>query len=130
LTACARYVYFLLAFDTKFSTVALSVRVNRETAPEAIDKPQRQKLKLEVEIHALEREKDTAPKERLQVARKVIAQVDEELAPPVAAYENEKSRGDEVNNTCKKIDRSKAKANDAKRRYDGLISHGAMVINE
>ncbi|KAN0124757.1 P-loop containing nucleoside triphosphate hydrolase protein [Russula decolorans] len=95
-----------------------SVRVTRETAPEEIDKLQRRKLELEVEIHALEREKDAASKERLQVARKAIAQVDEQLAPLVAAYENEKSRGDEVNNIRKKIDELKAKADDAERRYD------------
>ncbi|KAH8997292.1 P-loop containing nucleoside triphosphate hydrolase protein [Lactarius akahatsu] len=95
-----------------------SVRVTRETAPEAIDKLQRRKLELEVEIHALEREKDEASKERLQVARKVIAEVDEELAPLVAAYENEKSRGDEVNKIRKRIDELKAKADEAERRYD------------
>ena len=31
-----------------------SVRVTRETSPEAIDKLERRKLELEVEIHALE----------------------------------------------------------------------------
>jgi ATP-dependent Clp protease ATP-binding subunit ClpB len=102
--------------DTTFSTLTHSVRVTRETAPEEIDKLQRRKLELDVEIHALEREKDAASKERLQVARKAIAQVDEELAPLVAAYENEKSRGDEVNNIRKKIDELKAKADDAERR--------------
>lgn len=93
-----------------------SVRVTRETAPEAIDKLQRRKLELEVEIHALEREKDEASKERLVTARKAIAQVEEELRPMVAAYENEKSRGDEVNQVRRKIDELKAKADEAERR--------------
>jgi ATP-dependent Clp protease ATP-binding subunit ClpB len=92
--------------------------VTRETAPEAIDKLQRRKLELEVEIHALEREKDLASKERLQVARKAIAEVDEQLAPLVGAYENEKSRGDEVNKIRKRIDELKAKADEAERRYE------------
>ncbi|SRR6266404_651167 len=100
---------------------SFSVRVTRETAPEAIDKLQRQKLELEVEIHALEREKDEASKERLQVARKAIAEVDEKLAPLVAAYENEKSRGDEVNNIRKRIDELKAKADEAERRHARLL---------
>ncbi|KAJ7492625.1 P-loop containing nucleoside triphosphate hydrolase protein [Mycena latifolia] len=43
-----------------------SVRVTRETEPENIDKLQRRKLELEVEIHALEREKDEASKELLR----------------------------------------------------------------
>ena len=101
---------------TRFSSILPSVRVTRETAPEAIDKLQRRKLELEVEIHALEREKDAASKERLQAARKAIAQVDEQLDPLVAAYENEKSRGDEVNKIRKKIDELKAKAEEAERR--------------
>lgn len=92
--------------------------MTRETAPEAIDKLQRRKLELEVEIHALEREKDEASKERLKVARKAIAEVDEELDPLVAAYENEKARGDEVNKLRKRLDELKAKADEAERRYE------------
>ncbi|KAK7468895.1 hypothetical protein VKT23_003392 [Stygiomarasmius scandens] len=95
-----------------------SVRVTRETEPEAIDKLQRRKLELEVEIHALEREKDDASKERLKLARKAIADVDEELQPLKAAYENEKKRGDELNAVRRKIDELKAKAEDAERKYD------------
>ena len=97
--------------------------MTRETAPEAIDNLQRRKLELDVEIHALEREKDEASKERLQTARKAISQVDEELAPLVAAYENEKSRGDEVNKTRKKIEELKAKADEAERRYAKFPFH-------
>ncbi|KAL4243467.1 ClpA/ClpB family protein [Abortiporus biennis] len=95
-----------------------SVRVTRETAPEAIDKLQRRKLELEVEIHALEREKDEASKERLKIAKKAIADVEDQLQPLVAAYEAEKSRGDEIQNVRRKIDELKAKADDAERRYD------------
>ena len=77
---------------------------------------QRRKLELEVEIHALEREKDSASKERLQIAKKAIAAVDDELRPLKAAYENEKKRGDEVNIVRRKIDELKAKAEDAERK--------------
>jgi ATP-dependent Clp protease ATP-binding subunit ClpB len=94
-----------------------SVRVTRETEPEAIDKLQRRKLELEVEIHALEREKDDASKERLKLARKAIADVEDELQPLKAAYENEKKRGDEVNVVRRKIDEVKSKIEDAERRY-------------
>ncbi|KAF9231706.1 P-loop containing nucleoside triphosphate hydrolase protein [Melanogaster broomeanus] len=95
-----------------------SARVTRETAPEAIDKLQRRRLELEVEIHALEREKDEASKERLAVARKAMANIDDELQPLKAAFEAEKRRGDEINSIRKKIDELKAKADDAERRYD------------
>lgn len=93
-----------------------SVRVTRETEPEEIDKLQRRKLELEVEIHALEREKDQASKERLKLARKAIADVEDELQPLKAAYENDKKRGDEVNSVRRKIDEIKAKIEDAERR--------------
>ncbi|SJL05615.1 probable heat shock protein HSP104 (endopeptidase Clp ATP-binding chain HSP104) [Armillaria ostoyae] len=95
-----------------------SVRVTRETEPEEIDKLQRRLLELQVEIHALEREKDAASKERLVLARKAIATVEDELKPLKAAYETEKKRGDEINVVRRKIDELKAKAEEAERRYD------------
>lgn len=73
---------------------------------------------MEVEIHALEREKDQASKERLKIARKAIADVDDQLSPLLAAYEAEKARGDEVQNVRRKIEELKAKADEAERRYD------------
>ena len=95
-----------------------SVRVTRETDPEDIDKLQRRKLELEVEVHALEREKDQASKDRLVAARKAIADVEDQLRPLKAAYEAEKSRGNEINEARRKIDELKAKADEAERRYD------------
>ncbi|KAF8078626.1 P-loop containing nucleoside triphosphate hydrolase protein [Lyophyllum atratum] len=95
-----------------------SVRVTRETEPEEIDKLQRRKLELEVEIHALEREKDPASKERLQIAKKTISEVEEQLQPLRAAYENEKRRGDEVNDLRRRMDELKVKVEDAERRRD------------
>jgi ATP-dependent Clp protease ATP-binding subunit ClpB len=94
----------------------VSVRVTRETSPEAIDKLQRRKLELDVEIHALEREKDKASKERLQLARKAFADVDDQLRPLQAAYENERNRGDEVKQVRQRIGELTAKADEAERR--------------
>ena len=113
--ACARLVpssQLIIAFSDSFS-----VRVNRETEPEEIDKLKRKKLELEIEIHALEREKDAASKERLHGARKAIVDIEETLQPLKAAYENEKLRGEELNEARKKLDELKAKAEDAKRRF-------------
>lgn len=102
-----------------------SVRVTRETSPEAIDKLERRKLELEVEIHALEREKDEASKERLKVARKAIADVEDQLQPLKAAYENEKKRGDEIIQVRRRIDELKGKADEAERR---LVSSNYFVL--
>jgi ATP-dependent Clp protease ATP-binding subunit ClpB len=101
-----------------YSFLLYSVRVTRETAPEAIDKLQRRKLELEVEIRAFEREKDQASKERLTDARKAVADVEDQLQPLLVAYENEKNRGDEINQVRKKIEELNAKAVAAERGYD------------
>ena len=95
-----------------------SVRVNQETEPEEIDKLQRRKLELEVEIHALEREKDDASKDRLKLAKKAVANLDAELQPLRAAFEAEKSGVQESQAIRKKIDEVKAKIEDAQRRFD------------
>ena len=71
---------------------------------------------MEVEIHALEREKDEASKERLKAAKKAILEVEEELSPLKAQYENEKRRGDEITDVRRRIDELKAKADEAERR--------------
>lgn len=95
-----------------------SVRVTRETEPEAIDKLQRHKLELEVEIHALEREKDQGSKDRLHLAQKAISEVEEQLQPLRAAYENEKKRGDAINVMRRRMDELRTKVEDAERRHD------------
>ncbi|KAL9937169.1 hypothetical protein V8E36_003578 [Tilletia maclaganii] len=94
------------------------VRVSRDTVPEDIDQLERKRVQLQIAIHALEREKDSASKERLAEARKELAQVEEELGPKKAAYEASKAKGDEVNQLRKRIEELKAKADDAERKYD------------
>ncbi|KAG7561865.1 hypothetical protein FFLO_02682 [Filobasidium floriforme] len=94
------------------------VKIQRETRPEAIDILERQKVTLQMEIHALEKEKDEASKERLEAAQKMLANVEEELAPELAEFEAEKSQADRVQELRRKIDELKAKADDAERRYD------------
>lgn len=96
---------------------ATSVRVERETRPEAIDILERKKLSLEVEIHALEREKDTPSKERLEIAKKDLQVLEEELKPLVQDYENEKNSSDKINELRKKIEELKAKADNHERNY-------------
>ncbi|KAI5451442.1 hypothetical protein NCC49_001748 [Naganishia albida] len=95
---------------------ATKVRVQRETRPEAIDILERKKLSLQVEIHALSREKDDASKERLAAAKKALADVEDELGPKLQEYENEKSAADRINELRRKIDALKAKADEAERR--------------
>jgi len=97
---------------------AAAVKVARETKPEAIDELERRKLGLEVEVHALEREKDEASKERLETAKQAIADVEDKLGPLKHHYDNEKHLGDEINDLRRKIEELRAKADEAERRYD------------
>ncbi|KAF8329777.1 heat shock protein [Cantharellus anzutake] len=95
-----------------------AVRVARETAPEEVDALERQKIQLEVEVHALTREKDATSKERLQAAKKAIADVDEKLRPLRARYEVEHKGAEEIAKLRRRLDELKAKADDAERRHD------------
>lgn len=124
--ACARYDVSPL--HHRFVHTCCSVRVTRETEPEEIDKLQRKKLELEVEIHALEREKDNASKERLKTARKAIAEIEGELQPLKAAYETEKARGEKIQEARKRLDELKAKVEDAERRYEVTTAHRPQVL--
>ena len=65
-----------------------------------------------------QREKDAATRERLALAQKEIANIDDKLQPLKAQYETEKRRVDGINDMRKKMDELKAKADEAERRYD------------
>jgi len=95
-----------------------NVKAERETRPEAIDNLERRKLELNIEIHALEREKDAGSKERLASAKKALDNVNEQLRPLEAAYRSERKSSEEINEVKKRIDVLKAKADDAERKYD------------
>lgn len=97
---------------------AASVRVTRDSQPEAVDRLERKKLQLEVEAHALGKEKDSDSKARLETIKQEIAGLNDELQPLKAAWEAAKSRGDKIRAVREKIETLKAKAEDAERRYD------------
>ncbi|KAH9825317.1 P-loop containing nucleoside triphosphate hydrolase protein [Melampsora americana] len=97
---------------------AASVRVTRDSQPEAVDRLERKKLQLEVEAHALGKEKDQDSKARLETLKQEIAGLNDELQPLKAAWEAAKSRGDKIRAVREKIETLKAKAEDAERRYD------------
>lgn len=97
---------------------AAAVRVTRDSQPEAVDRLERKKLQIEVEAHALSKEKDEESKARLEAVNQEIAAINDELQPLKAAWEAAKSRGDKIRAVREKIDSLKAKAEDAERRYD------------
>jgi len=97
---------------------ASAVRVERESAPEAVDTLERKLRQILIEIHALEREKDLASRERLEAAKREAANVEEELRPLREKYEAEKQRTHSLQEAKKKHDLLKAKAAEAERTND------------
>ncbi|GAA5864966.1 hypothetical protein JCM1840_005694 [Sporobolomyces johnsonii] len=100
-----------------------AVRIARESRPEEIDNLERQKLQLEIELHALQTElardkHDEVAKSKIEETKKAIAGIDEQLAPIKARFEAEKAKTDEINRIRQRIDELTAKAADAERRYD------------
>ncbi|CAI7565452.1 unnamed protein product [Penicillium bialowiezense] len=97
---------------------AAAVRVTRESEPEALDTLERKARQLQIEIHALEREKDDASKARLETAKQEAANVGEELRPMREKYESEKQRSREVQDAKIKLDSLQVKRDEAERSGD------------
>ncbi|KAK1075460.1 Heat shock protein hsp98 [Friedmanniomyces endolithicus] len=97
---------------------AAAVRVTRESQPEVLDNMERKLRQLEIEIHALDREKDDASKARLGEARAEKANIEEELKPLREKYESEKTRSKEIQEQKIKLDQLKVKQQEAERTRD------------
>lgn len=97
---------------------AAAVRVTRESQPEALDTMERRLRQLQIEIHALEREKDEAARARLAQAQQEAANVEEELKPMREKYESEKQRSRDIQEAKIKYDQLKVKQEEAERNKD------------
>jgi len=97
---------------------AAAVRVARESQPEVLDSMERKLRQLEIEIHALDREKDEGSKARLGEARAEKANIEEDLKPMREKYESEKERAKEIQEQKIKLDQLKTKQQEAERTRD------------
>jgi ATP-dependent Clp protease ATP-binding subunit ClpB len=120
-TLAARYLTSRRLPDSAVDLIdeaAAAVRVTRESQPEVLDNLERRLRQLEIEIHALDREKDEASRQRLREAKAEAANVDEELRPLREAYEREKSRSKEIQEAKLKLENLKNKLAEAERIRD------------
>lgn len=120
-TLAARYLTARRLPDSAVDLIdeaAAAVRVTRESQPEVLDTMERKLRQLQIEIHALEREKDDAAKARLAQAQQEAANVQEELQPLREKYESEKKRSKDIQEQKKKLDILKAKQEEAERNKD------------
>ncbi|KAF3678084.1 Chaperone protein ClpB1 [Capsicum annuum] len=95
-----------------------NVRVQLDSQPEEIDNLERKRIQLEVEHHALEKEKDKASKARLVEVRKEIDDLRDKLQPLMMRYKKEKERIDELRRLKRKRDELMYALQEAERRYD------------
>ncbi|CAA3021637.1 chaperone 1-like [Olea europaea subsp. europaea] len=95
-----------------------NVRVQLDSQPEEIDNLERKRIQLEVELHALEKEKDKASKARLVDVRKELDDLRDKLQPLMMRYRKEKERIDELRRLKQKRDELLYALQEAERRYD------------
>ncbi|KAF2843746.1 putative heat shock protein Hsp98/Hsp104/ClpA [Patellaria atrata CBS 101060] len=97
---------------------AAAVRVTRESQPEALDNMERKLRQLQIEIHALDKEKDETAKQRLREAKAEAANIEEELKPLREKYESEKERSKKIQEQKLKLEEKRVKLADAERARD------------
>ncbi|PVH95845.1 P-loop containing nucleoside triphosphate hydrolase protein [Periconia macrospinosa] len=120
-TLAARYLTQRRLPDSAVDLIdeaAAAVRVARESQPEALDNMERRVRQLEIEIHALSREKDEASQQRLKEAKAEVANIQEELGPLREMYEREKARSREIQEAKQKLETLKNKLAEADRIRD------------
>ncbi|XP_047970570.1 chaperone protein ClpB1 [Salvia hispanica] len=95
-----------------------NVRVQLDSQPEEIDNMERKRIQLEIELHALDKEKDKASKARLVEVRKELDDLRDKLQPLMMKYKKEKERIDELRRLKQKRDELMYALQEAERRYD------------
>ncbi|GKA91899.1 chaperone protein ClpB1 [Tanacetum coccineum] len=95
-----------------------NVRVQLDSQPEEIDNLERRRMQLEVELHALEKEKDKASKARVVEVSKELDDLREKLRPLTMKYNKEKERTDEIRRLKQKREELMVALQEAERRTD------------
>jgi ATP-dependent Clp protease ATP-binding subunit ClpB len=107
-----------------------NVRVQLDSQPEEIDNLERKRIQLEVELHALEKEKDKASKARLVEVKKELDDLRDKLQPLMMKYRKEKERVDEIRKLKQRREELLFSLQEAERRMDlarvADIKYGAL----
>lgn len=81
------------------------VRLQADTQPREIDNLQRKRMELELEFHALKKEKDIASNARVAEVTKELANLKDELHPLMMKYKREKEKQKEVLVTLQDVEK-------------------------
>lgn len=95
-----------------------NVRVQLDSQPEEIDTLERKRIQLEVELHALEKEKDKASKARLLEVRSELDDLRDKLQPLKMKHQKEKERVDEIRRLKQRREELLFTLQEAERRMD------------
>ncbi|XP_057823225.2 chaperone protein ClpB1 isoform X1 [Cryptomeria japonica] len=95
-----------------------NVKVQLDSQPEEIDVLERKRIQLEVELHALEKEKDKASKARLVEVQNELDDLRDKLHPLKMKYQKEKERVDEIRRLKQKREELMYTLQEAERRMD------------
>ena len=97
---------------------AAKLRMEMNSAPEEIDTSRRKLLQLEVEREALKKEKDSISKNRLDVVKSEINQINKKLEKDLAVWEKEKLKIQEFQGLKEQLEKTKNNLEIAQRNQD------------
>ena len=97
---------------------AAKLRMEMNSAPEEIDTSRRKLLQLEVEREALKKEKDSMSKNRLNVVKLEINQINKKLEKDLAVWEKEKLKIQEFQGLKEQLEKTKNNLDIAQRNQD------------
>merc|ERR1712048_868682 len=95
-----------------------NIRVQLSSRPEELDRLERKRMELEVEIKALEKESDKSSKERVKEARTEMCNLDESLQPLRTKYDRAKCLLEELQAANQKLQSLHSKMQLAEARGD------------
>ena len=97
---------------------AAKLRMEMNSAPEVIDTSRRKLLQLEVEREALKKEKDSMSKDRFNVVKLEINQINKKLEKDLAVWEKEKLNIQEFQGLKEQLEKTKNNLDIAQRNQD------------
>ncbi|KAK5846754.1 hypothetical protein PVK06_003052 [Gossypium arboreum] len=115
-------VIFLTKQLIWFMEIVQMWELQLDSQPDQIDKHERKRMQLEVELHALEKENDKASKAQLVEVWKELDDLRDKLQPLKMKYRKEKGRVDEIRRLKQKRDKLILALQEAERRYDLAIA--------
>ena len=113
---------------------AAKLRTEMDSSPVELDEALRRRMRLEIEIEGLRKEKDESSRERLSVLREELSEVNETATTLKARWESEKSRVAALRTLREKLDAARSELERAERDYNlsraAELRHGTIPALE